>query len=143
MRPEDAKVVADFLLATLEHELTLTTGVFAAVPDDKLDYQPDPKSKSALGLLRHLALEDEWILNAVADGRFSPMPDDSNACGIMTANDAVARSAQRSVSGPPSDAPRRRHAGIATMSVILGRCDPVGRRLMREGLGLPARLPVT
>jgi uncharacterized damage-inducible protein DinB len=95
MRPEDAKVVADFLLATLEHELKLTTGVFAAVPDDKLDYQPDPKAKSALGLLRHLALEDEWILNAVADGKFGPMPDDSDACGITTTDDAVACYNQR------------------------------------------------
>jgi uncharacterized damage-inducible protein DinB len=95
MRPEDAKVVADFLLATLEHELKLTTGVFAALPDDKLDYQPDPKSKSALGLLRHLALEDEWILNAVADGTFGPMPDDSDACGITTTDHAVACYNQR------------------------------------------------
>jgi hypothetical protein len=63
--------------------------------------------------------------------------------GVSTANDATARTAQWSVNGRPSDAPRRRHAGTATVSVILGRCDPVGRRLMREGLGLPARLPVT
>jgi hypothetical protein len=63
--------------------------------------------------------------------------------GVSTANDAAARTAQRSVRGRTSDAPRRRHAGTATVSVILGRCDPVGRRLMREGLGLPARLPVT
>ncbi|GAA5140748.1 hypothetical protein [Pseudonocardia adelaidensis] len=63
--------------------------------------------------------------------------------GVWTANDSAARTAQRSVNGRPSDAPRRRHAGTATLSVILRRCDPVGRRLMREGLGLPARLPVT
>jgi hypothetical protein len=63
--------------------------------------------------------------------------------GVSTANDAAARTAQRSVNGVPSDAPRRRHAGTATVSVILGRCDPVGRRLMREGLHLPAQLPVT
>ena len=68
----------------------MTSGVFAAVPHDKLTYQPDTKSKSALGLLRHLALEDEWILNAVADRKFGPMPDDSDACGIMTPDDAVA-----------------------------------------------------
>jgi hypothetical protein len=63
--------------------------------------------------------------------------------GVSTANDAAARTADRSVSGLPSDAARRRHAGMATVSVILGRCDPVGRRLMREGLGLGARHPVT
>jgi hypothetical protein len=63
--------------------------------------------------------------------------------GVSTANDSAARTAQRSVNGRSSDAPRRRHAGTATVSVILRRCDPVGRRLMREGLGLPALLPVT
>ncbi len=63
--------------------------------------------------------------------------------GVWTANDSADRTAQRSANGRPSDAPRRRHAGTATVSVILGRCDPVGRRLMREGLGLLALLPVT
>lgn len=63
--------------------------------------------------------------------------------GVSTANEPAARTAQPSVSGRPSDAPRRRHAGTATVSVILQRCDPVGRRLMREGLGPTARLPVT
>jgi hypothetical protein len=63
--------------------------------------------------------------------------------GVSTANDSAVRTAQWSVNGRSSDAPRRRHAGTATVSVILGRCDPVGRRLMREGLGLGARHPVT
>src|SRR5262245_44129873 len=95
MGPQEAKVVADFLLSTLEQELKMTTGVLSAVPADKLGYQPDPKSKSALGLLRHLTLEDEWILNSVAEGNFGPVPDDSDACGIMTAKDAVACYNQR------------------------------------------------
>jgi uncharacterized damage-inducible protein DinB len=90
MRAEEAKTIADHLLTTLEHEMATTTNVFAAVPADKLDYRPDPKSKSALGLLRHLVLEDEWLLNAVADGRFAPLPDDSDACQVMTPQDAIA-----------------------------------------------------
>ena len=95
MGPQEAKAVADFLVSMLEQELRTTTGVLSAVPADKLDYQPDAKSKSALGLLRHLALEDAWILNSVADGQFGAMPDDSDACGIMTTNDAVACYQQR------------------------------------------------
>lgn len=95
MRQEDAKVVGDFLLSMLEHELQTTTGVLAAVPSDRLDYKPDPMSKSALELVRHIALEDEWILNSIAEGRFSPLPDDSDACGIMAPQDAVARYKQR------------------------------------------------
>jgi hypothetical protein len=40
--------------------------------------------------------------------------------GVLNANDAAARTAQRSANGPPSVAPRRRHAETATVSVILG-----------------------
>jgi hypothetical protein len=61
---------------------------------------------------------------------------------VPDANEGAARTAQRSLNGRTSGAPRRRHAGAATVSVILGRCDPVGRRLMREGPGSAARLPV-
>jgi uncharacterized damage-inducible protein DinB len=95
MRPQDARAIADFLLSMIEHELKTTTGVLAAAPTDKLDYQPDSKSKSALGLLRHIALEDEWILNSVAEGRFGAVPDDSDACGVMTPQEAATRYTER------------------------------------------------
>lgn len=66
--------------------------MLGAVPADHLDYRPDAKSKTGLGLCRHLALEDHWLLNCIADGAFTtPPPDDSDACGIMTPADAVAR----------------------------------------------------
>jgi uncharacterized damage-inducible protein DinB len=90
MRPDEAKTIAEFLLASVEREMATTLNVFQAVPAEKLDYRPDPKSKTALGLLRHIALEDEWILNAVADGQFVPVPDDSDTCGLMTPADAIA-----------------------------------------------------
>jgi len=61
----------------------------------------------------------------------------------VPANEHAARTAQRSVNGRTSDAPRRRHAGMTTVSVINGRCDSLGRRLMRESVGLPDGLPVT
>jgi len=68
MNPQDAKVVSEFLLGNLEAEIPATLGVFRAVPGERADYRPDPISKSAMGLLRHITLEDEWFLNAVADG---------------------------------------------------------------------------
>jgi uncharacterized damage-inducible protein DinB len=91
MGPNEAKTVADFLIADFENEMRTTLRVIEAVPNRDLDYQPDPKSKTALGLVRHIVLEDEWLLNAVADGEFAPPPDDSDACGIMTPADAMAR----------------------------------------------------
>ena len=91
MNSNEAKTVAEFLIADLENEIQTTLRVLAAVPNAHLDYRPDPKSKTALGLVRHIALEDEWLLNCVANGEFTPPPDDSDACGIMNPADAVAR----------------------------------------------------
>lgn len=86
-----AKTIADFLLNDFEYETQTTLNVLGSVPAGRLDYQPDGKSKTGLGLARHLALEDAWLLNGIADGVFTPPPDDSDACGIMTPADAVAR----------------------------------------------------
>jgi uncharacterized damage-inducible protein DinB len=91
MDPREAKIVADFLIADFENEMQTTLRVIEAVPDGHLDYRPDSASKTGLGLVRHITLEDEWLLNCIADGEFTPPPDDSDNCGIMTPADAVAR----------------------------------------------------
>lgn len=91
MSSQDMKTIADFLIADFEGEMRTTLGVLAAVPTNHLDYQPDQKSKTGLGLVRHIALEDEWLLNCIANGVFTPPPDDSDACGIMSPADAIAR----------------------------------------------------
>jgi uncharacterized damage-inducible protein DinB len=95
MSPEEAKTVAAFLAADFEHEMQTTKRVLAAVPDSHLDYQPDAKSKTGIGLVRHITLEDEWLLNSIADGVFNPPPDDSDACGIMTPAQAVSQYEER------------------------------------------------
>jgi uncharacterized damage-inducible protein DinB len=87
----EARTVAEFLAADFENEMQATLRVIGAMPNDHLDYRPDAKSKTGLGLARHLALEDEWLLNCIANGAFTPPPDDSDACGIMTPADAAAR----------------------------------------------------
>lgn len=86
-----AKNVADFLIAEFENEMQTTLRVLDAVPTDHLDYSPDAKSKTGLGLVRHITLEDEWLLNCIANGEFVPPPDDSDSCGIMKPADGVAR----------------------------------------------------
>jgi uncharacterized damage-inducible protein DinB len=91
MNSNETKTVADFLIADFENEMQTTLRVFQAVPNGHLDYRPDSKSKTALGLLRHITLEDEWLLNCIANGEFAPPPDDSDACGIMNPADAMAR----------------------------------------------------
>ena len=91
MDSNETKTVADFLIADFENEMRTTLRVIAAVPNGHLDYRPDSKSKTALGLVRHITLEDEWLLNCIANGEFTPPPDDSDACGIMNPADAMAR----------------------------------------------------
>lgn len=99
MEPQEAKIVANFLIGDLENEMQTTLRVFGAVPAGNLDYRPDPVSKTALGLLRHITLEDEWLLNCTADGAFVPPPDDSDACGMNTPADAIARYKERIPAG--------------------------------------------
>lgn len=91
MDAQASKTVAEFLVADFEREAQTTLRVLEAVPDGRLDYQPDPKAKTGLGLVRHIALEDAWLLNGIADGVFTPPPDDSDACGIMNPAAAAAR----------------------------------------------------
>jgi uncharacterized damage-inducible protein DinB len=91
MDSKEAKTVADFLVADFENEMQSTLRVIAAVPASQLGYRPDGKAKTGLGLVRHITLEDPWFLNCIADGKFTPPPDASDACGIKTPADAVAR----------------------------------------------------
>jgi uncharacterized damage-inducible protein DinB len=91
MDSNQVKTVADFLIADFENEMQTTARVLQAVPASQLDYRPDSKSKTGLALVRHITLEDEWLLNCIANGAFTPPPDDSDACGIMNPSDAAAR----------------------------------------------------
>lgn len=88
---QDVKTIVDFLVTDFEGEMRTTLSVIASVPTDHLDYRPDPKSKTGLGLVRHIVLEDEWLLNCIVAGVFTPPPDDSDACGIMSPADAIPR----------------------------------------------------
>ena len=91
MGSQDVKTVADFLIQDFENEMPATLRVLEAVPAGKLSYQPDAKAKTGLGLVRHIALEDAWLLNCIADGTFTQPPDQSDACGIMTPAQGAAR----------------------------------------------------
>jgi uncharacterized damage-inducible protein DinB len=91
MNSNETKTVADFLVADFENEMQATLRMIEAVPNGHLDYRPESKSKTALGLVRHITLEDEWLLNCIANGAFTPPPDDSDACGIMNPAGAAAR----------------------------------------------------
>ena len=81
MQPDEAKILLDFLLPRLKSEQATTRKILAAVPPDKGDYKPHPKSMSSLKLSWHLATTEMWFLDAVIDHVFkeddSPMPSES------------------------------------------------------------------
>ena len=88
---DNLKPIADYLLGTFEYETDLTKAVFLSMPKDTLSYRPDEKSKTAIHLVRHITLVDEWLVTGVADGVLGTHPDDAQENGIRTPADAVAR----------------------------------------------------
>jgi uncharacterized damage-inducible protein DinB len=58
-------------MPALKNETKLTKNVIAAVPADKSDHRPDPYSKTALELVRHIAAADIRFLDTVITGQFS------------------------------------------------------------------------
>ena len=75
MTPEQASAIAAFLLPQIEGEIKTTARVLAAVPDDKKEYSPDPKSMTAGTLAEHLLLADMWFLESVINGSFGAYPE--------------------------------------------------------------------
>jgi len=89
MDPHESEIARKFYVADFENEAQTTIRVFQSIPDDRLDYRPDSKSRTALELARHIALEDPWMLDAVTNGEFAPIPDQTDACGLMTPADCT------------------------------------------------------
>jgi uncharacterized damage-inducible protein DinB len=89
MTPERASSLARFLISQFEDEMKATRNVLAAVPSDKADYRPDPKSKSALELAAHVAAAEAFFLNAVIKGSFE-RPATSPAAALKTPEEVVA-----------------------------------------------------
>ena len=72
MQPEQAYGVAQFLLRNMENEQKTTRRVLAAVPSERGDYQPDPKSKSAFELAWHLAASEQFFAAMILEGAMTP-----------------------------------------------------------------------
>jgi hypothetical protein len=51
MQPDRARFLLDFLLPRLKSEQATTKKILSAVPPDKGDYKPHPKSMSSLKAL--------------------------------------------------------------------------------------------
>jgi uncharacterized damage-inducible protein DinB len=79
MTPDEAKIIAGFLLPQIEHEVQTTARVIAAVPDDRKSYCPHETCKQAGDLAVHLAGADIWFLEGVLNGEFGAYPEPSTA----------------------------------------------------------------
>ena len=62
------------MLDVLARELKLTARVLTSIPDERREYRPDPKSRSAWELAWHVAA-DVWFLEGIAQLHFEPNPD--------------------------------------------------------------------
>jgi uncharacterized damage-inducible protein DinB len=71
MNAEQAKFLTEYFATMLESESKTTAKVIAAVPDNKRDYKPDDKSRSAWDLATHLALGDVWFIDSIINGSFN------------------------------------------------------------------------
>jgi uncharacterized damage-inducible protein DinB len=91
MNTEQAKFLTDLFADTLEQEGRTTAKVLAAVPDDKRNYKPDEKSRTAWELATHIATGDVWFIDSICDGAFNfdPEADKRMTAGFKTVNDVV------------------------------------------------------
>ena len=62
-----------------------------AVPDDRRDYKPDEKSRTAWELATHLVGSDLWFLDSVCEAAFvyDPEVENKRTAGLNTINDVV------------------------------------------------------
>jgi uncharacterized damage-inducible protein DinB len=66
-------------MPALKNEAKVTKNVLAAVPADKSEHRPDPYSKTAMELVRHIAAADIRFMETVINGQFSTaavLPED-------------------------------------------------------------------
>ena len=80
MTPEHATLILNSLgLPSLHAEHAVTTRVIAAIPADKVDYQPDSIARSAIDVAWHIVTAENRFLEAVVSGAFDltarPRPD--------------------------------------------------------------------
>jgi len=69
--PEFAAAYRDILVDRIEYELSATSRLLAAVPEQKKSYAPAPNSRTAWQLAVHLAVSEVWFLSGIVDANFN------------------------------------------------------------------------
>jgi uncharacterized damage-inducible protein DinB len=80
LTPDHATLILKAVsLPTIKAEHAVTKSVIAAIPPDKMDYRPDPVTRSAIDLAWHIVTSESRFLEAVAAGAFDFTPRDRPA----------------------------------------------------------------
>src|SRR5437773_4901011 len=75
MTADQAKfLLQDIYMGTLKNKSHTTKKILEAVPAKKADYKPDPASRSAIELTRHIAAADNRFVETVINGVFDTNP---------------------------------------------------------------------
>ena len=89
LTPDQAVVILKAMaLPALKAEHPVTKSVIGAIPPDKMDYRPDPVTRSAIDLAWHIVSAENRFLEAVAAGAFDLTPRDRPA-SVRTPDDVV------------------------------------------------------
>jgi len=70
MTSEQALFLRDLLLHAIQEEFSTTKRVLAAVPDERSDYRPDPKYRTARELAWHIVDSEIQFFDGIARGSF-------------------------------------------------------------------------
>lgn len=70
MTADQAVAIREVVLGFFENEARNTRRVIAAVPDDRRDYRPDEKSRTAWELATHIPMADIWFADSILNGAF-------------------------------------------------------------------------
>jgi len=92
MTADHAKAIADYFATMFDKESANTLKVLRAVPNDRRDYKPDEKSRTAWELATHLVGSDLWFLDSVCEAVFvyDPEAENKRTAGLNTVDDIVA-----------------------------------------------------
>jgi uncharacterized damage-inducible protein DinB len=72
MTPEQAHfLLNDVYLPQIRNEQKTTRRIIEAIPDNQLEYKPDPKAKGAMELAKHLASSEVFFIQGAASGAFN------------------------------------------------------------------------
>ena len=72
--PEQAEFLRNSYMGHLKNESRITKKILESVPADKADYKPEPASRTANELVRHIAAADNRFLETAINGVFDTSP---------------------------------------------------------------------